>query len=203
MSLLDRVHGEYVFGRRVRVLARHLAEVLPRDASVLDVGCGDGTVASLVMAARSDLRVEGIDVLVRPQTRIPVRPFDGKTIPHPDGSFDAVMFVDVLHHTDDPAVLLAEAARVARRAVVIKDHNLQGFLGGASLRLMDWVGNARHGVVLPYNYWPPDRWRTSFEALGLRITEDRRRLGLYPPPADWIFGRGLHFVAVLEKVRPS
>jgi hypothetical protein len=21
---------------------------------------------------------------------------------------------------------------------------------------MDWMGNSRHGVVLPYNYWPGD-----------------------------------------------
>jgi SAM-dependent methyltransferase len=199
MSLIDLVHGRYVFGRRVRVLARHLAELLPREASVLDVGCGDGTVASQLLQSRPDLRVEGIDVLVRPETHIPVRAFDGRTIPHGDRSFDVVMFVDVLHHTDDPTLLLREAVRVARRGLVIKDHHREGPLGGLLLRAMDWVGNARHGVVLPYNYWPARRWAESFAALGLRPAESRNRLGLYPPPADWIFGRGLHFVALLEK----
>jgi SAM-dependent methyltransferase len=199
MSLLDKVHGDLVFGRRVRVLARHLGEMLPRQGTVLDVGCGDGTVAKMVMGDRPDLAIEGIDVLVRPQTHIPVTRFDGRTIPHGDGSFDVVLFVDVLHHTDDPLVLLGEAVRVARRAVVIKDHNLDGILSGPSLRFMDWVGNARHGVVLPYNYWPERRWEQAFQALGLHVAERRLKLGLYPPPADWVFGRGLHFIARLEK----
>ena len=153
MSLLDTIHGGYVFKRRVRVLSRHLSELLPHNASVLDVGCGDGLIAQQIMEKRGDLTVKGIDVMVRPQTHIPVEKFDGRKIPHADASFDAVMFVDVLHHTDDPFVLLQEARRVSRQAVVIKDHIRQGFLAGQTLRFMDWVGNARHGVVLPYNYW--------------------------------------------------
>lgn len=199
MSLLDTIHGGYVFKRRVRVLSRHLAEMLPRDAKVLDVGCGDGLIAKLIMEQRPDVRLEGIDILVRPQTHVPVTPFDGQIIPHPDASFDAVMFVDVLHHTNDPMILLREARRVARKAVLIKDHNRDGFLAGPTLRFMDWVGNARHGVVLPYNYWPSSRWQQAFADLQLRSAENRVAIGLYPWPASWLFGRGLHFIARLEK----
>jgi trans-aconitate methyltransferase len=32
----------------------------------LDVGCGDGTIDNLIMARRSDVKIEGIDPLVRP-----------------------------------------------------------------------------------------------------------------------------------------
>src|SRR3712207_2789159 len=150
MPLLDRVHGNLVHGRRVRVLARWLAEMLPRDGTVLDVGCGDGLLARLVADARPDLTIEGIDVLVREHTHVPVRRFDGRRIDAADGAYDAVTFVDVLHHTDDPEVLVAEAARVARRCVVIKDHTRDGPLAGPTLSFMDWVCNARHGVALPY-----------------------------------------------------
>ena len=69
---------------------------------------------------------------------------------HPDASFDVVMFVDVLHHTDDPLLLLQEAQRVGK-IILVKDHFRKGFLAGPTLRFMDWVGNAHHGVVLPYN----------------------------------------------------
>ncbi len=199
MSLLDTLHGGYVFKRRVRVLANHFAPLMPRDGRVLDVGCGDGLIAKLIMELRPDVALHGIDVLVRPQTHIPVAPFDGKVIPHGDDSFDAVMFVDVLHHTNDPMVLLREAARVARHAVIIKDHYLDGLLAGPTLRFMDWVANARHGVVLPYNYWANGRWRSAFYELGLRVTDDQRLADLYPPFANWLFGRGLHFIAKLEK----
>ena len=78
--------------------------------------------------------------------------FDGKTIPFEDNSFDLVMFVDVLHHAEDPASLLAEAARVSRKYLLLKDHVRTGLVGKWTLRLMDWFGNAQHNVVLPYNY---------------------------------------------------
>lgn len=51
MSLLDLVHGKVVFERRVKRLAALLSEQLPQGASVLDVGCGDGSVAESVMGA--------------------------------------------------------------------------------------------------------------------------------------------------------
>ena len=188
-----------VFGRRVEVLAKHMADLLPEGTGgrVLDVGCGDGSIAQRVMEHRPDLEIVGIDVLVRPSTHIPVSGFDGRVIPHADGSFDAVMFVDVLHHTDDPGVLLAEAARVAP-AVVIKDHLADGLLAKPTLRLMDWVGNAHHGVALPYNYWPEARWAESFASLGLTVQEWRTELGLYPAPLTWAFDRHLHVACRLS-----
>jgi SAM-dependent methyltransferase len=203
MGLLDAIHARSVYGRRIEVLARHLAELLPRNLTVLDVGCGDGRLDQVVMGHRPDLVIEGIDVLLRPTTFVPVKLFDGAVIPHPDKSFDAVVFVDVLHHTPDPAVLLREAARVARRCVVIKDHTMDGLLSGPMLRFMDRVGNERHGVVLPYNYWSSARWSSAFAEVGLTVSEDRRRLGIYPRPADWVFGDGLHRLTRLEVGGPA
>ena len=60
---------------------------------------------------------------------------------------------------------------------------------------MDGVGNARHGVRLPYNYWPRQQWRDAIAALGLTVGEWRARLRLYPPPASFFFDRTLHFAA--------
>lgn len=194
MSLIGAAHSSVVYGRRVRVLTDHLAAAIPRGASVLDVGCGDGLISSLVKAKRPDITVEGIEILLRPQTHIPVKLFDGKSIPHPDKSFDVVMFVDVLHHTDDATVLLKEAARVARKAVVIKDHLRNGILAGSTLRFMDYVGNAHLGVRLPYNYWSRAEWDRAFATCGLTPEDWNRSRGLYPWWASWAFGRGLHFV---------
>src|SRR5215210_797918 len=118
MTFLQKLHGKAhdraVFKRRIQVLARTLADFLPRKARVPDVGCGSGTLASAIMALRPDVEIEGIDVLVRPNTEIPVKPFDGDTIPWPDNHFDVALIVDVLHHTDDPARVMAEARRVAK-----------------------------------------------------------------------------------------
>ncbi|MEX0802185.1 MAG: class I SAM-dependent methyltransferase [Candidatus Binatia bacterium] len=200
MSLADCVHGAYILDRRARILSRHLADTIPPSFRVLDVGCGDGLLAHSISQNRPDLTLRGIDVLVRDCIHIPVDHFDGHVIPYDDASFDGVMFVDVLHHTTDPMVLLREAVRVARKTIVIKDHTLEGLFAGFTLRFMDTVGNARHGVPLPYNYWPRRRWFEAFDALGLQVGIWNSKLGIYPWPARWIFERSLHFVARLDVV---
>ena len=186
--------------RRVRVLAGHLAEFSPIGASVLDVGCGDGQVARIMLARRPDLQISGVDVLLREHTSIKVDLFDGANLPSENGSKDIVMFVDVLHHTVDPMVLLRESARVSRRWILIKDHNLNGYAANTTLRFMDWVGNSRYGVSLPYNYWPAERWESAFVELGLRPVRTLPEIGLYPRWANWLFGRRLHFITLLEKI---
>jgi SAM-dependent methyltransferase len=198
MTLIEQIHGRYIFNRRVRVLSGQLARLLPQNARLLDVGCGDGSLTHLLSQKRPDVQPHGIDVLVRDKTWVPVIPFDGQVIPYEDASFDVVMFVDVLHHTTDPMILLHEAMRVTRQAIILKDHTCNGWLAGPTLRFMDQVGNQRYGVALPYNYWPQQKWRDAFDKLGLTIGTWNQQLGLYPPPLSCFFERSLHFVARLD-----
>lgn len=195
--LMARAHNKLVFQRRKRTLVRMLAEFLTGNKSFVDVGSGDGSIALLVKQSLGDAKVSGIDILVRPDTAIEVKEFDGKKIPHEDNFADAVTFVDVLHHTDNPDELLSEAARVARKCVVIKDHLSESRFDFAVLRFMDWVGNAPHGVVLPYNYAPRAEWERRFADAGLQIDAFTTDVPLYPWPFSMLFGRSLHFVARL------
>ena len=199
MNLIGRVHDGLVHSRRVRVLAARAARLVPHGARVLDIGSGDGQIAAALAATRPDVSIEGLDVLVRPSTAIPVTRFDGRTIPRADASVDVVTLFDVLHHADDPSALLAEASRVTRRCVIVKDHVVAGPLSRAILRLMDEVGNRRHGVALPYHYLTVTQWS---ELTGrLRLTPSSWEvggLGLYPWPASLVFGGRLHLLARLD-----
>ena len=197
MSAIQEVHRQYVHSRRVRVLSRRLASLIKPPATVLDVGCGDGLLAHSICQQVPGVSIEGVDVLVRGTTVIPVHPFDGDVIPHENASFDYVMLVDVLHHTDDPLRLLREATRVARRAVLVKDHLTSGMLAVPTLRLMDWVGNAAYGVRLPFNYWSLSQWNSAFDELIVAVDHWETDLRMYPRPADFVFGRSLHFIARL------
>lgn len=192
------IHGAHVHKRRVDVLARDVAPLLPANASIVDIGAGDGRLAERVTAARPDLKWMGVDTVSRPTTHVPVQLFNGEQLPFPDKSFDTALFIDVLHHTLDPMVLLREALRVARHSIVIKDHMREGFLAGPTLRLMDWVGNAGWGVRLPYNYWNQLQWERACIELRLDREFVQQDLRLYPWWADWYFGRSLHFLARLK-----
>ena len=199
MGLIGILHDRLVVRRRVEVLSSWFSELAPRDARILDVGCGDGLLSSTIYSKRSDLIVRGVDVLARERAHIPVEVFDGQKLPFGDASFEAVLFSDVLHHTDDPKVLLREGRRVASQCVLIKDHYREGFAAGPRLRLMDWTGNARFGVSLPYNYWTEGQWQQAWEEVGLFPEELITHLGLYPRPVDLLFGARLHFVARLTR----
>ena len=196
-SMIARMHKTAVFDRRVRVLAEQIGTFVQADSRLIDVGTGDGQIALQIAKNASNVQVEGIDIMLRPNTHIPVTEFDGKTIPFEDKSADFVSFVDVLHHTEDPALLILEAARVARKAVLVKDHLSESWLDHATLRMMDWVGNAPHGVVLPYNYASKSRWMSYFNSAGLNVDRFETSVPLYPFPFNMVFGRKLHFVARL------
>ncbi|MBV9573304.1 MAG: class I SAM-dependent methyltransferase [Acidobacteriales bacterium] len=193
------LHRKLVLGRRGNILSDWFARIIPHGASLLDVGCGSGQIAALLHSKRPDISVRGIDVLPRTETYIPVDLFDGAHIPFAAMGFDVVLLSDVLHHTSDPEVLLREATRVARYGVLIKDHYRKGIAARARLRFMDWVGNARFGVSLPYNYWTEAQWQAAWTELGLHPERLVTKLGLYPAPFDWIFGAQLHFVGLLRQ----
>ena len=199
LSWIGRWHQAFVFERRTRVLAEMLAVQIPQRASVLDFGCGDGTIGSLIAQLRPDISIQGVEFLVRPECKIECRAFDGVSLPFPDAAFDVCLFVDVLHHTADPSILLREAVRVSRSHVLLKDHLDENFLDDATLRFMDWVGNRPHGVVLTYNYQSRREWEAHFAACGLVEASWTTRVPLYPAPFSFLVGRGLHFVSLLRK----
>jgi SAM-dependent methyltransferase len=197
-NAIGYLHDRGILHRRVRALASAIAPLLPKSARVLDVGCGDGLLDQALLDLRPDLRIEGVDVLVRPHTSIPIREFDGSHLPFAAGEFDVAMAVDVFHHAADPQALMREMKRVARGSLVIKDHLLHGVPSELILRAMDWVGNSRHGVRLPFSYWSEVEWRSAWDRCGIRPVSILRHLDLYPFPVSQIFERDLHFIAMLE-----
>jgi len=204
-SVLGRAHRRAVFGRRARVLAELLAARIPRGASVLDIGCGDGTIAKLVTNHNPSVTMQGIEFAPRGNCRIECKAFDGSTIPYPDASFDVCMFVDVLHHVRDSRGierLLSEACRVSRQFVLIKDHLCENYADFKTLQFMDWAGNRPHGVILPYNYQSRGQWDKHFLVTGLKVKEWQTKIPLYPFPFSALFGRQLHYIGLLEKARP-
>jgi ubiquinone/menaquinone biosynthesis C-methylase UbiE len=165
----------------------------------LDIGCGDGSIASLIAGQRPDLSIMGVEVLVRPETKVACQPFDGEHLPFPDGAFDLCMLVDVLHHTPDVKVLLKEACRVSKAYLLLKDHLDENVCDNLTLRVMDWIGNRPYGVSLTYNYQSRALWEKHFAECGLVEASYSTDIPMYPAPVSWIAGRNLHFISLLER----
>jgi SAM-dependent methyltransferase len=201
MNPVPYLHNSLVLGRRYKRLTSALARLIPSDHEItgLDIGCGSGGISRLIMAGSKNVKMMGVEVLVRPNTPIPVAEYDGKKLPFDEQSFDFCMLVDVLHHTEDLQVVLSEAVRVARQFVLIKDHYCQGAIDRLTLRFMDWGGNKYSGVALPYNYLSREQWASLFQSCHLIPEICNESLELFPFPASLVFERQLHFVAKLKK----
>ncbi|MDP6544397.1 MAG: methyltransferase domain-containing protein [Phycisphaerae bacterium] len=199
LKVVSAVHRRCVYGGRVARLAEAIGALCPEGPQkILDVGCGDGHIAKTLADRLGDgCEISGIDVLVRDAPAIPVTRYDGRTMPFGDDSFDTVLLIDVLHHTGDPAALLAEAARVAGGSVIVKDHVCESRLDKWLLSFMDWVGNRPHGVALEYNYLSAAEWDNCIAAAGLVREYHTANVKLYRWPLSVFFERRMHVLMKL------
>ena len=200
-ALLRTLHAP-VYERRLKVLLNVLGGCLPRGESLLDIGCGAGALGA-ALTRDYGLEVRGLEPNVREGCVIPVDPYDGETIPCEEDSIDNVLLADVLHHEENPGRLLQEAGRVARKRVIIKDHKTGSFLAWPRISLLDWAANAGYGVRCLFRYPTVSGWHDLFRECALSVQAERTSLDLYPPVVNALFGRKLHYFAVLNPIAPE
>jgi ubiquinone/menaquinone biosynthesis C-methylase UbiE len=105
--------------RQALMLARAISGEV--GATILDIGCGDGTAAATSATALAGHTIVGVDwsqdALRRAATRLTytVRgELGGTGLPFATGSADAVLFSEVIEHLVDPDAALDELRRVLR-----------------------------------------------------------------------------------------
>ncbi len=199
LRAIRKIHSLLIHRRRIAVLAQCLSPFLKPGWRILDVGCGDGKLASILGRLVPNLQIRGVEVLVRADCSMTCESYDGIHLPFANGSFDACLIVDVLHHASDPLALLMEASRVSRHCVLIKDHLAENSIDRWTLRLMDRIGSRPHGVPLPHRYLSSSEWQELYNRAGVGLIATDKDIPLYPIPFSIIFGRDLHFISLLEK----
>jgi ubiquinone/menaquinone biosynthesis C-methylase UbiE len=87
------------------------------DESLLDVGCGDGSVARLLRDRVREvvaIDIQGFDKWDAATPGLTFQVANGEDLPFDDASFDLVHSKDSLHHMDRPELALLEYRRVLR-----------------------------------------------------------------------------------------
>lgn len=89
--------------------------------------------------------------------------------------------------------------RVSKRAVIIKDHLREGWLAQFRISVLDWVANIPYGVPCTFRYNDLRRWREMIRQHDVSTVTELMSINVYPMVINQIFGKGLHYFAVLEK----
>jgi len=167
--------ARFLVARFLRAVDEAVAEVRP--ASVLDAGCGEGTVTARVARRLPRATVVGLDVgdprLVaewdaRAGENLAFHSGSAYSLPYPDGAFELVCALEVLEHLERPADGLDELARVSSRALVLSvpREPLWRALNVASGRYVRALGNTPGHV----NHWS----RPDFVRFAARAGDVRR-----------------------------
>jgi SAM-dependent methyltransferase len=172
----------------VRVLGKRIKDLnLSMPIRVLDVGCGDMTLARGLLDQVEGIDLACVDIHPPPLSNEDLDPiweryqqFDGSSLPFDAHAFEVVIFSDVLHHVPSGLVspLLKSAARVGR-FVLIKDHFEYGWFSRNMLRAMDFVGNYGYGISVPNRYFSRESFAATVGDAGLRIEDMDIGINLY------------------------
>jgi ubiquinone/menaquinone biosynthesis C-methylase UbiE len=137
----DELHGEDQNPEHLKALEKAwpiLERLNPHSA--LDVGCGTGR--SLGWLQEKNLDLVGVDpssqVLEIARKRVPKARLEvgtGECLPMESESIDLVFATGIMHHVDSPKNTIHEMFRVAKKAVIISDHNNFAFGGSQARRL--------------------------------------------------------------------
>lgn len=116
---------DYFALNRVSWAKRLESQAGRRPTRLLDLGCGDGLTDAYLIEAFPGVQLTGVDVSAE-SVRIAASrrlegcrfvPYDGRSLPLEDASFDLVFMAGVLHHVpddEDRARIVSEIGRVLR-----------------------------------------------------------------------------------------
>jgi len=138
---------------------------------ILDLGCGSGIFGKKI-EEKLKRKVIGIDIVDKRVCQIPFKIYDGKKIPFPENYFDLVIISFVLHHTEDPILVLSEAKRVGKRMIVFEDLP-EGVLGKLYCFLHWITWNLFFGKSSRFNFHTAKEWREIFKNLKLKLISEK------------------------------
>jgi ubiquinone/menaquinone biosynthesis C-methylase UbiE len=151
-------------------------ENIPKGASVLDIGCGNGFLAKLVAEVKK-AKVTCCDVANYNTSNLPTILYDGEHLPFRDRKFDIVILSYVLHHSQIPIDLLREAARVCRGKIIIYEDEIplvRNLAAKAHGRAYNFFYNQNGRVT----YCSPKEWEEMFKRNNLVIESRKEEWGI-------------------------
>jgi len=131
IQLLNEVYKDHS-GRTWRKEFDIIIDMVENNSTVLDLGCGDGSLGEELMK-RKKCKVIGLDISEVAVEHARRKGIDARVgnleepLDFDDNSFDYVILCDVLEHLFDPLFTLKEAFRVSKKYVIVAFPNFAYF----------------------------------------------------------------------------
>jgi len=174
------ISKDLVFAKKIQYyraswsIKRILQWLQPGDR-ILDLGAGDCCLGELLIN-QHNYHVTNLEVEDYNFTDLPLTIYNGTDIPFPDNSFDVVLVLFVLHHTDNPHRLLSEARRVSRRSIIVFEDLFDNPVDRLYFRFFHGFLNRCTGLTHPHQEFTSKQWSNLAEQVGL-IEVNRNYLG--------------------------
>ncbi|MBX7197985.1 MAG: methionine biosynthesis protein MetW [Rhodospirillaceae bacterium] len=109
---------------RIRVDLQQVADLVPPGSRVLDIGCGDGTLLAYLTAFKKvdgrglELSMARVRAAVSQGLPVIQGNLENDLKDYPAGAFDYAILSQTLQATHNPAAVVEDMLRIARRAIV-------------------------------------------------------------------------------------
>lgn len=164
--------------------------------SMLDFGCGDLSVSSLLKEKNNSLKITGVDIvkLKNIPNNISFVCYGGKRLPFRNNTFDTVFAFYVLHHCNDAKGSFNECLRVAKKRVIVIESVARFPMETKFMSVVDKF----------YNLWKPEsissadqfltlkEWNKIFKNSKINKTI-QRKIAIMPQPFFLPFGASYLF----------
>ncbi len=169
--------------KRSLKFAKYLSQLIPSHASVLDFGCGNMYTSRELLNISPTLTITGLDVvkdqnltddiLSNPHLKFTL--LTTKELPFADNTFDIVVALATMHHTDNPEYYLSELKRVVKPtgAIILIEEMYINAIDKIWISSQDWLLNKmKAGVPVPLNFRSHKHYLEEFKKQGLTIEHE-------------------------------
>lgn len=168
LGWIFKYFGPFIYPHKVREALCIFLQPISNNAQVLDIGAGTGIMSEFAYACRNDLKFIAVDpaegMLKFSAEYIQTHKAYAEKLPFEEGSFEAILIGEALHHFSDVEKSMQEIVRILKKEgnLFIYEFDSSTFMGKSLCSIEKIFGE-------PGNFFPPKVLKQILERYGFSV----------------------------------